>query len=91
MSVRQDELFGEIYCDAREPGDELPAPVNEEVRSLAGIQPEEVITCRPADLLEPELPKYAEEYKDVAKSEEDVLSLALFPQVAADFIAQRDA
>ena len=70
---------------------QLPAPVNEEVRSLAGIQPEDVITCRPADLLEPELPKYAEEYKDVAKSEEDVLSLALFPQVAADFIAQRDA
>ncbi len=70
---------------------QLPAPVNEEVRALAGIQPEEVISCRPADLLEPELPKYAEEYKDVAKSEEDVLSLALFPQVAADFIAQRDA
>ena len=70
---------------------QLPAPVNEEVRALAGIQPEEVITCRPADQLEPELPKYAEEYKDIAKSEEDVLSLALFPQVAADFIAQRDA
>ena len=30
MSVRQDELFGEIYCDAREPGDELPAPANGE-------------------------------------------------------------
>ena len=70
---------------------QLPAPVNEEVRALAGIQPEDVISCRPADLLEPELPKYAEEYKDVAKSEEDVLSLALFPQVAADFIANRDA
>jgi len=70
---------------------QLPAPVNEEVRALAGIQPEDVITCRPADQLEPELPKYAEEYKDIAKSEEDVLSLALFPQVAADFIAQRDA
>ena len=30
MSVRQDELFGEIYCDAREPGEEQPAPANGE-------------------------------------------------------------
>ena len=34
--------------------------------------------------------KYKEEYKDIAKSEEDVLSLALFPQVAPKFIANRD-
>ena len=68
----------------------LPAPVNEEVRALAGIQPEEVITCRPADLLEPEMDKIREEYKDIAKSEEDLLSLALFPQVAPGFLAQRD-
>lgn len=52
----------------------LPGTVNEEVRAKAGIKPEDVITCRPADLLEPELPKYREEYKDLAKSEEDVLS-----------------
>ena len=36
----------------------LPGTVNEEVRAKAGIKPEDVITCRPADLLEPELPKY---------------------------------
>ena len=68
----------------------LPGTVNEEVRAKAGIQPEDVITCRPADLLEPEVEKYREEYKDVAKSDEDVLSLALFPQVAPKFLAQRD-
>ena len=68
----------------------LPGAVNEEVRAKAGIQPEDVITCRPADLLEPEVEKYREEYKDVAKSDEDVLSLALFPQVAPKFLAQRD-
>ena len=68
----------------------LPGAVNEEVRALAGIAPEDVITCRPADLLEPELPKYREEYKGIAKSDEDVLSLALFPQVAPKFLAQRD-
>ena len=61
----------------------LPGEVNEEVRAKAGIGPEDVITCRPADPLEPELEKYKEEFKDIAKSEEDVLSLALFPQVAA--------
>lgn len=33
MSVRQDELFGEIYCDAREPGESLPAPENGEQRN----------------------------------------------------------
>ena len=69
---------------------QLPGKVNEEVRAKAGIKPEEVITCRPADLLEPELPKYREEFKDIAKSDEDVLSLALFPQVAPKFLEYRD-
>ena len=68
----------------------LPGKVNEEVRAKAGIKPEEVITCRPADLLEPELPKYSAEYADIAKSTEDVLSLALFPQVAPNFIKKRN-
>ena len=36
----------------------LPGKVNEKVRAKAGIKPDEVITCRPADLLEPELEKY---------------------------------
>lgn len=67
----------------------LPGEVNEEVRKLA-IGDDEVITCRPADLIEPELPKYREETKDFAKSEEDVLSYALFPQVAKKFFEERD-
>ena len=68
----------------------LPGEVNEAVRTKAGISPEEVITCRPADLLEPELPKYLEEFQTIAQSDEDVLSLALFPQVAPKFLAWRD-
>ncbi len=68
----------------------LPGKVNEAVRAKAGIKPEDVITCRPADQLEPELEKYKAEYKDLAKSEEDVLSLALFPQVAPKFLKWRD-
>ena len=58
--------------------------------ALAGIAPEEVITCRPADNIAPELETYKEQFKDIAKSEEDVLSLALFPQVASKFLAWRD-
>ena len=68
----------------------LPGEVNEEVRAKAGIAPEDVITCRPADLLEPEVEKYREEFKGIAKCDEDVLSLALFPQVAPKFLAWRD-
>ena len=68
----------------------LPGEVNEDVRAKAGIAPEDVITCRPADLLEPELEKYKTEFADIAKSEEDVLSLALFPQVAPKFLDRRD-
>ena len=68
----------------------LPAEVNEDVRKKA-IGDDEVITCRPADLLEPEMDKYREEAKDLARSEEDVLSYALFPQVATDFFKYRQA
>ena len=69
----------------------LPAPVNEEVRKKA-IGDDKVITCRPADLLEPELEKYAAEMKEkgIGKTYEDVLSYALFPQVAEKFFAVRD-
>ncbi len=63
----------------------LPAEVNEDVRKKC-IGDDKVITCRPADLIEPELEKYKEEAGELAKCEEDVLSYALFPQVAAKFL-----
>ncbi|MEG1547774.1 MAG: oxaloacetate decarboxylase subunit alpha [Clostridia bacterium] len=69
---------------------ELPGEVNSEVRRMA-IGDEKVITCRPADLLEPELEKYREEIKDFAQKDEDVLSYALFPQVAMKFFEARRA
>ena len=68
----------------------LPAPVNEEVRKMA-IGDKEVITCRPADLLEPELDQYREEIKEHLRQDEDVLSYALFPQVALNFFEAREA
>ena len=69
----------------------LPGEVNEEVRKKA-IGDEKVITCRPADLIEPELQKYREEMKEkgIGKCEEDVLSYALFPAVAEKFLSERD-
>ena len=68
---------------------ELPGTVNEEVRKKA-IGESEPITCRPADLLEPELERIKQQYSDIAKTEEDVLSCAMFPQVAPEFIRRRD-
>ena len=66
----------------------LPAPVNEEVRRKV-IGDQKVITCRPADLLKPELEGYRKEIGQYITQEEDVLSYALFPQVASAFFAKR--
>lgn len=68
---------------------ELPGKVNEEVRKMA-IGDDEVLSCRPADRLNPELESIREQYSDIAKSEEDILSCAMFPQVAPEYIRKRD-
>ena len=65
-------------------------PMNEEVKKKV-IGDQEPITCRPADLIAPELDTLREECAAYAKQEEDVLSYALFPQVATDFFKYRDA
>ncbi|MCW9018088.1 MAG: sodium-extruding oxaloacetate decarboxylase subunit alpha, partial [Kangiellaceae bacterium] len=73
------------------------APVNEELqkRVLEGSEP---ITCRPADLLEPEVEKLTKELKLVAAKEgillakneiDDVLTYALFPQIGIKFLKNR--
>ena len=65
-------------------------PFNPEVQKkcIGDVKP---ITCRPADLIEPQLPKYREECKQWVQQEEDVLSYALFPQVATEFFKYRQA
>ena len=65
-----------------------PAPIDSQIQKKI-IGDDEVITCRPADLIEPEFEKLKEKYKDIAKSDEDVLSLALFEQVAIDFLKKK--
>ena len=67
-----------------------PGPIDETARKLA-IGDEKPITCRPADLLEPELDKIMRDMDGKAKSIEDVLSYALFPIVALEFFEQREA
>lgn len=65
-------------------------PMNEEVKEKV-IGNEQPITCRPADLLEPELDKLKSEMEIWSEQEEDVLSYALFPQVAMDYFKYRAA
>ncbi|MBF0309191.1 MAG: sodium-extruding oxaloacetate decarboxylase subunit alpha [Magnetococcales bacterium] len=65
-----------------------PAPVDPELQRMA-TGDEECITCRPADLIPPELSRLRDEIGELALSEEDVLSYAMFPQVGRDFLTQR--
>lgn len=65
-------------------------PIKEEiVKKIIGD--DEAVTCRPADLIEPELEKIRKEIKQYIEQEEDVLSYALFPAVAIDFFKYRNA
>lgn len=66
------------------------APIKEEIKKKI-IGEEEVFTGRPADLLEPQLNKYKEEIKEYIEQDEDVLTYALFPQVALDFFKYRQS
>lgn len=67
-----------------------PAPVNETVKKQA-VGDAKVITCRPADLLEPEMAKLQAESDRIAKSEEDVLTYAMFPDIGKTFLQERNA
>ncbi len=75
-----------------------PAPFNKELqeRVLDGKEP---VTCRPADLLEPEMDKLTDELKKLADEkgikladnlEDDVLTYALFPQIGLKFLENRN-
>ena len=68
----------------------LPVEPNAEiVKKIIGD--EERITCRPADLIAPELDNYRKEIAEFAESDEDVLTYALFPQLAVPFFKRRQA
>jgi oxaloacetate decarboxylase alpha subunit len=69
---------------------EAPGPLSEEMKTKV-LGKKEPITCRPADLLEPGLEKARQDVGDLARSEEDVLTYALFPEIAKDFFLARNA
>ncbi len=66
-----------------------PAAVDEAVRQQAIGNNADVITCRPADLLAPEMDHLRTEIADLAEGEEDVLTYAMFPEVGREFLQQR--
>jgi pyruvate/oxaloacetate carboxyltransferase len=68
---------------------EAPGKIGAEIKEKV-LGKKEPITCRPADLLKPGLEKARSEAGSMAKSEEDVLTYALFPDIAKDFFLQRD-
>jgi len=67
-----------------------PGKINDTVRNMA-IGNEEVITCRPADKLKPEMHRLRDEIGELAKSEEDVLTFAMFPEIGRKFLEERTA
>lgn len=67
-----------------------PGPINEQVRRMS-VGHAVLIECRPADLLEDELDKLRQEADGLARSEEDVLTYAMFPDLARTFFQERAA
>lgn len=67
-----------------------PGKVNEEVRKMA-IGDLDIMSCRPADLMPPELDRLHGEIDTLAKSEEDVLTYAMFPDLGRVFLQERAA
>ncbi len=66
-------------------------PFNAEVQKKVLGEDPEIITCRPADLIPDELDTLRKECEQWSQQDEDVLSYALFPQVATDFFKYREA
>lgn len=67
-----------------------PAEVNDEVRQKA-IGNEHVMHDRPADHIEPEMERLTAAIGELAKSQEDVLTYAMFPDIGQRFLEEREA
>lgn len=67
-----------------------PSTVNPDVKNLA-VGDAKVIECRPADLLGDEMEKLKLDTEGLAKSEEDILTYAMFPDLAKTFLQERNA
>lgn len=90
MNERYKLVPGEVRAYVQGLYGRPPVPIKQEIiDKVMGKGEQNLIKCRPADLLEPKMDKLKEEIKDIATSEEDVLSYALFPQVALKFFEWR--
>jgi oxaloacetate decarboxylase alpha subunit len=69
---------------------EAPGPISDEIKQKV-LGKKKPIDCRPADLLKPGLDEARQEIGSLANSEEDVLSYALFPEIAKDYFLWRDS
>ncbi len=69
---------------------EAPGPISDEMKAKV-LGKKEPITCRPADLLEPGLEQARKDVAGLAHSDEDVLTYALFPEIAKAFFLAREA
>ena len=67
---------------------QAPAPLDSDIVKIVNGD-NTIITARPADLLAPQLDQFRKELKDLAMSEEDVLSYGLFPAVALPFLKKK--
>ena len=66
-----------------------PGKVSEELKKLVLRDGESPLTCRPADLIEPAFERRRKEIGSLARSEEDVLTYAMFPQVGKAFLEKK--
>jgi len=69
---------------------DTPAPVDKEIMKIA-IGNQKPITCRPADKLKPELSNLRAKSEGYVKSDEDLLTYAMFPDIATIFLQERHA
>lgn len=65
-----------------------PVPISEEIKKTV-IGEEDVFNGRPADLLKDEYDTMKAEIGDLAKSDEDVLTYACFPQIAKGYLKEK--
>ncbi|WP_104204653.1 sodium-extruding oxaloacetate decarboxylase subunit alpha [Billgrantia saliphila] len=100
MGERYKSISKEVQALLKGEYGAAPAPFDKALQSRV-LEDGEPITCRPADLLEPEMDRLAAELREKAKAEgirlaegerevDDVLTYALFPQIGLKFLKNRD-
>lgn len=79
----------EIKAYVRGEYGKAPGPVSEELKKRILENGEKPISCRPADRLEPSYEKYRQEILGIARTEEDILTYIMFPQVGREFLKRK--